>query len=121
MLEVSDENDDDVEHETHPDDSRIIGGDQFVQQIPFITYRPRSPLTLEQLAHKLCQQHNISVDILCSPSRARNLTPLRLEFTRQAIEQRIGTSTQIAHFLHRDPSTLTKLLERHSIKPSKFT
>jgi hypothetical protein len=99
----------------------VLGTDRFINQIPFVPYRPRSPLTLEQLAIELCQCHNINIDLLRSPSRARHLTVIRISLVHQAIERRIATSAEVARFLHRDASALTKLLARYPPTKSKLT
>jgi putative transposase len=105
--------DDELENEAHPKDSRVLGSDRFVENLPFIPYKPRSPLTLEQLAKRVCEQHSIATSALCSLSRARRLTPIRIQFATQAVDLRIATLAEVARFLHRDPSALTKLLSRH--------
>jgi hypothetical protein len=51
--------------------------------------------------------------MLRSPSRARALSAVRVEFANQAIAQRIATLSEVARFLHRAPSSVTHLLERH--------
>jgi putative transposase len=78
-----------------------------------LSLRQRSALTLEDLAGRICPAHNISLDRLRSPSRARDLTSVRVDFIIQAIDLRIATLAELARFLHRDPSALTKLLARH--------
>lgn len=108
------EDEEDLEQESHPDDSRILGGDQFIASIPQTPDKPRSALTLDQFAETLCAQHHINADLLRSPSRARYLASIRAEFSTQAIEQRIATLCEIARFLNRDPSTLNKLLARRA-------
>jgi hypothetical protein len=70
-------------------------------------------LTLEGLASRICPAHRMSPDRRRSPSRARDLTSVRVDFITQAINLRIATLTELARFLHRDPSALTKLLARH--------
>jgi hypothetical protein len=45
---------------------------------------------------------------------ARELTPIRLDFISQAIDLRIATLADLARLLHRDPSALSQLLERHA-------
>lgn len=106
--------DQDIEAAAHPEDSRIIGDDNFMRKIPAVRYQPRSNLTLEQLAAKLCLEHDIEVDSLRSSSRARRLTPIRVELTQQAVHLRVATLTEVAAFLHRDPSGLSKLINRLS-------
>jgi putative transposase len=75
--------------------------------------RNHGALTLEELASRICPAHRTSPDRLRSPSRARDLTSVRVDFITQAINLRIATLTELARFLHRDPSALTKLLARH--------
>lgn len=108
--------DEDLEVQTHPHDSRILGNDTFLAKLPLTSYRPRSPLTIEQLAATICAKHGVGVELLRSSSSLRTLTPIRLELLQQAIDQRIGTLTEIARFLNRDPSTLCKLALKHQRK-----
>lgn len=115
IFESCEEVDDDLEQESHPDDCRILGTDDFIAKIPLAPYKPRSALTLEKFAESICSQNGVSVDLLRSPSRARHLASIRVAFSRQAIERRIGTLCEIARFLNRDPSTLTKLLARREL------
>jgi hypothetical protein len=75
--------------------------------------RNHGALSLEELANRICPAHHISPDRLRSPSRARDLTSVRVDFITQAINLRIATLTELARFLHRDPSALTKPLARH--------
>ena len=79
--------------------------------------RNHSAMTLEELASRICPAHRISPDRLRSTSRARDLTSVRVDFITQAIDLRIATLTELARFLNRDPSALTKLLARHRPPP----
>lgn len=110
------DDDDDLEQRSHPDDSRVLGTDKFVSSIPVVPYKSRCALTLEQFAGILCSEHGVSAELLRSPSRARHLASIRVAFSVQAMERRIATLCQIARFLNRDPSSLTKLLARHESK-----
>lgn len=114
VLEPGNGDDDALEQESHPDDCRILGTDQFIARIPFVPRKPRSPLTLEQLAESFCAEHHIDTKLLRSPSRARHVASIRVAFSSQAIEQGIATVSDIARFLNRDPSSLAKLLARHA-------
>jgi hypothetical protein len=105
--------DEDLDNESHPRDRRVLGSDRFINSIPFIPYKPRSPLSLEQLVEHTCQQYEISSHLVRSRSAARSLTPVRLQILEQAIDLRIATLTEVAHFLNRDPSTLCKLADKH--------
>ena len=111
MLEPSD--DDDLEQQSHPEDPRVLGDDRFFNRLPSCPFRPRSPVTLEQLATAVCAQHTVSVNLIRSRSSSRMLTPIRLQILREAVDQRIASLTEVAHFLNREPSTLCTLALRH--------
>ena len=113
---IEDGEDIDPDNEAHPKDRRILGLDTFINQIPFLPFRPRSSLTLDQLAAQICDQHGIGVDLLRSRSSARALTSIRLQLLHAATELRIATLTDVARFLNRDPSTLSKLAAKHPLK-----
>lgn len=100
----------DPDTDAHPEDSRVLGTDEFIRQIPAPRFRPRSNCSLDEVAERICIDHGVSVDVLRSPSRSRYLTPIRIAFAQEAIEQRIATQTAVARYLHRDPSAITKLL-----------
>lgn len=108
--------DNNPEYESHPDDPRVLGSDQFMASIPIVPCKSRSPLTLEQLATALCEQNNVSLSLVRSRASTRYLTPIRLHLLRSAIDQRIANLTEVAHFLDRDPSTLCKLMLKHRFK-----
>jgi len=113
ILQSRDEDYEDLELESHPDDSRILGTDQFIARIPRLPYKPRSLLTLNQLAESLCAEHHINTELLRSLSRARHLASIRVAFSTQAIERGIATLSEIARFMNRDHSSLCRLLARH--------
>lgn len=104
--------DDNLEDESHPEDRRVLGSDRFINSIPFVPFKPRSPLTLTQLAESICAQHTISSQLVRSRSAARSLTPVRIQILEQALDQRIASLTEVTKFLNRDPSTLCKLAAR---------
>lgn len=61
------------------------------------SYRPKGTLSLDQLARRVCDAHEISLELVCSVSRQRRLTPIRIEIARYALEQRIATLKEVAH------------------------
>lgn len=113
MFQPHNEEDEALVLEPHPDDSRILGTDLFIRRIPVVPHKPRSPLTLVQLAESFCAAHHITPELLRSPSRARHLSLIRTAFSIQAIERRIAILSDIARFLNRDHSSLGRLLARH--------
>jgi len=114
--ESRDGDDEDLENDSHPDDCRILGTDEFIARLQVIPYTPRSPMTLDELAESVCTQNKIECGILRSPVRARRLTSIRVDFSMQAIQLRIATLSEIARFLNRDPSSIAKLMARHKAK-----
>ena len=96
--------------DTHELDSRIIGTDRFVASLPAMPYRPKSSLTLTQLASEVCRDHSIEINELRSPQRHHVLMKARREFVRRAIRERIANVRQTAEFLNRDPSTVSRML-----------
>ena len=108
--------------QTHIDSETKPAGlqDQLFATTPAVSprqHRPRSSQTLEELANQVCLEYHITIDRLRSPSRARELTPIRLDFITRATHFGIATATQLACFLHRDPSALTRLVARHTRRP----
>lgn len=96
--------------ETHELDPRVIGTDRFMASLQTTPYRPKSPLTLEQLASEICRDHAIAVPELRSRLRHQLLRKARREFSRRAIHERIANVRQTAEFLNRDPSTASRML-----------
>lgn len=87
-------------------DPRILGGSEFVDRLQ-VAPRPKPSMTLDELAAKICQTHSVSVDALRSRT-ARHLTSVRLELLESAIESGIARQSEVARYLRRDPSTLSK-------------
>jgi REP element-mobilizing transposase RayT len=100
--------------DANPQDARILGTDQFLTSLKVAPYMPKSKETLEEFARKLCDKCGESLQLVCSRSRQRNLTRLRVEIAREAIDRRIVTLSELAAFFKRDPASLSELLARHS-------
>lgn len=109
---------DDIDENAHPEDSRVLGDDAFLEQLrnePSACSEPTAAvgaLTLDALAASVCTTHGVRVELLRSPSTMRSLTPVRLELLLQALEMRVATTAEVARYLGRAPSTLSKLLSR---------
>lgn len=61
------------------DDARVLGSDQFLSSLSTKLFRPRLPLSLEQLAQSVCHSHGVPIDLLRSASRSSLLTATRVE------------------------------------------
>ena len=73
--------------DTHPDDARILGTDRFIASLPVATFKPRSTQSLSQLAQQICVKHSMSFELVCSASRQRSLTPIRVAIATQALDE----------------------------------
>jgi putative transposase len=113
MLEKVDDDEEDLAGKLHPEDSRILGSDEFVTNIRTIPRPPPSSLSLEELAEEVCSEHGASVALLTSSRRSRSITLIRVELTRRALDQHVATLCEVARFLCRHPSSLGRLLERY--------
>jgi putative transposase len=102
-----------VLEEAHPDDPRVLGGDQFLDSLPTFKVKPRSRCTLIQLAERVCDEYGILVEVVQSPSRDRLSSVVRMEIARRAVEGRIASLQQVARFLERSPPAICQLLRRH--------
>jgi REP element-mobilizing transposase RayT len=96
------------------DDPRVLGGDQFLASLPAPLIKPRSALTLAQLAEEICRRQGVSVEQLRSRTRTESLTAARLQLAREAMEGRVASLSEIARYLGRSPSSLSELLIRHT-------
>jgi REP-associated tyrosine transposase len=97
-------------------DPRIVGADTFIHSLN-ASERPRSSLTLAQLAESICSRHGIPLQVIRSHAALRMLTPIRVEIAHAAIEQQVATLTEVARYLRRDPSTLYQLMNRYLASP----
>lgn len=103
-----------IHDDAHPQDPRIIGTDRFLASLALPTYKPKSKESLEEFASAVCEKRGASLQRVCSRSRQRDLTLLRVHIAREAIERRIATLSELAAFFQRDPASLSELLARHS-------
>jgi len=97
-----------IEERVHPDDERILGGDEFVARVRATREPARERKTLDELASRVCADHSIEVGLLRSGSRWHDLTPIRLELLERAVTTCVANLTEVARYLGRDPSTLSK-------------
>lgn len=100
--------------DAHPQDSRIIGTDRFLDSLKIPAFRPKSTESLQELAARICAGREVPLELVCSTSRQRHLTSIRIEIARIAADGRIATLKEVAQFLNRDPASLSELIARHS-------
>lgn len=102
------EDEQDFDDDAGTSDPRILGSDEFVASLNPIAGRRQQRPNLEELACAICAKHGVSVDLLRSRSSQHSLTPIRVALLEQAVTGGIANLTQVARFLGRDPSTLSK-------------
>ncbi|HTE43525.1 MAG TPA: transposase [Steroidobacteraceae bacterium] len=100
------------EREVHPEDPRVIGGDKFLATLAPYRFVPKSRLTLDQLASLVCEQMSVSLADLRSPFRGRTRANARAELAARALEGRIASLHEVGRFLDKNPSSLSRLLDR---------
>lgn len=100
------------EREPHPEDPRIIGGDSFLSSLAVPPFKPRSRLTLEELAKLACEQKAVSLETLRSPLKHRVLSNARADLAIRALDGRVASMHDIARLLGRSPAAISRLLSR---------
>lgn len=90
MKQVSYASEERLLEDTHPNDPRILGGDLFLSTLPALQVKPKSKLTLAQLVDDVCKKHHVSKSRLISPAKDHDLSPVRVEIARRAVEERIA-------------------------------
>jgi REP element-mobilizing transposase RayT len=94
------------------DDPRVIGSDRFVASLPPPRLKPRSRLTLDQLAIAVCITYDVHLEDVRGTNRRRSFTRARTMITRRAVDERIASINQVARYLNRSASALCQLLQR---------
>ena len=94
---------------THPDDGRILGDDRFVASLADFRKLADPPAELDELARAVCAAHGVPLDLVRSRASLHRLTPVRLDLLARALGGGVATLTEVAGYLGRDASTLSKL------------
>ena len=105
----SDQTADDPNERAHPDDDRILGDDRFVASLAELRKTADTPVRLDELARDVCAAHGVPLDLVRSRASQHRLTPVRLDLLGRALGSGVATLTEVAGYLGRDASTLSKL------------
>jgi putative transposase len=101
-------------------DSRVLGADTFLTGLP-VQMPQRFHTTIEQLVEDICRPDGVEPRMLCSRSRARELSLLRILVVHRAIQLRIATLSELARYFGRSASALCQSLEHHQrARPELF-
>lgn len=99
--------------ERNPNDSRILGSDEFAARLLGATWRPRSKKTLDMLIDEACGQSGITHDTLRSTSRLRQVTHSRAWIAHQAVTLGIASLSAVARYFGRSESSLRESVKLH--------
>lgn len=99
--------------DANPGDRRVIGTDRFMSTLKTSSFKPKRRRPLGQLAEEICLQYGVSPALVCSSSRQRRLTPVRIAIAMQALDDGIATVREVAELLRREPQSLSELLTRY--------
>jgi putative transposase len=94
------------------EDPRIIGTDRFLAALPPPRIKPRSMLSLSELAMQIGTAHGLSLELLKSASKQRAFSRARSELARRALDERVASLSDVARFLGRSPTTISRLAAR---------
>jgi REP element-mobilizing transposase RayT len=100
--------------DAHPQEPRILGDDRFIERLPIPHRHHASKLTLERLAAAVCAEFGTSLDEVRSPAQYRALSKVRGIIASRAHAARVATFSEIARFLNRSISSMTRSAARHS-------
>jgi len=99
--------------DANPADPRVLGSDRFLAKLKRLGFKPKSGQTLVQLTEEICARRGVSTALVCSSSRQRFLTPVRVAIAIEALDERIATIRQLAELFKREPHSLSELLNRY--------
>jgi REP element-mobilizing transposase RayT len=99
--------------ERNPNDSRILGSDDFAAKLLGAAWKPKSRKTLPDLIAEACRQFSVTDDALKSPSAQRHLTRARAWIAHQAITLRITSLCAVARHCNRTEAALRQSVKRH--------
>lgn len=104
-----------------PNDLRVIGGAEFLSNLPRRSRTYRSKVTLEQIIYTVTSALGVDREHVLSTSRKRELAMARALIAWFATERHVATLSEVARQLRRDPSTLSVAISRYRVcRPDLF-
>lgn len=98
----------------NPDNTLVLGDDEFVAR----TVRHESPYrgakTLDALLRECCETFSVTPELLSSPSKARSLSTARAWLAKEAVSSGIATVSTVARMIDRSETAVRNLMARHS-------
>lgn len=100
-------------YQGHPEEPRVLGGDAFISKLAIPIKKPKPRMTFDSIVRHVCAEYAVTADELRAPSRARPLAQARHEILCRALDHRAASMSEIARFLNRDVSTLSRNARNH--------
>lgn len=97
----------------NPQDSRVLGSDQFLGKLMGESWKPKSPKSLADLIEEACQQFEVTPQALASASRQRHITWVRARIAQQAVTLRIASLSAVARVFGRTEASLRESVKLH--------
>ena len=104
------------ELQTHPDNSQVLGSDDFLMRATKCS-RVRQPrISFEQLMDECASRFDVSASDLVSLRRDRRLSAARAWLSHEALSRKVDSVSGIARRLGRSDTAIRRLLERRKLK-----
>jgi len=113
FMDDNDEERDQAFAKINPNDTRILGCDEFVANINALAWRPKSHKTVEAILCEVCDLFGVSVQQLQAKSGARPQAKARAWVAHQCVTLRIASVSAVAKQLGRNESTLRECVNRY--------
>lgn len=96
-----------------PFEACMPGDDRFPVQAPKVNVEPRISVSLEQLANTICDDAGVSLSKVTSASQVIALARVRGRIAASALEQKVASLSQVARFLNRSASAISRAATRY--------
>jgi len=97
----------------HPREPRVLGDDAFLARVVALAQPVRPSVSLEDIAVAVCQELQLDLaDVRC-PSQRRTVSRARGLITARAIEARAASLSEVARWLDRDISSVSRAAQRY--------
>ncbi len=101
-------------YQGHPKEKRVLGDDHFLARLSIPIRRRPIGVTFESLAQQVCDERGLTLDQLRGPSAVRSYSLARGLLAARAVDQRIATLSDVARFLNRSVSAVSRLALRYA-------
>ena len=97
----------------NPLERRVLGDDAFLDRLSVPVRKRLASRTLDDLVGEICRTHELTVEVVRSPRQNRAACRARALIAAGAISEQIATLSEVARFLNRSASALSRAIERY--------